>query len=231
MYSDCKNTCPIHHSFGAPRIQRRGRLTASSSALLDDEKKPSDEEQRTSKANNQLQIDKRKRGKGKKIECRFEGCANERFKKSACFCNNHTSIYIAGNFEIFGTPTEMLAQHSKRQDIREMWAQVEKRLAQQGMLGKVEDVKEEVYKHEKYYMRVVESWDGRKKSDVELLLLSFVQHWLQHKRTHIYNRVCDGVYARTLNISNNIINNKLGTSSTTSSYVMIWASTSYRALD
>ena len=52
-------------------------------------------------------------------------------------------------------------------DMRVMWGKVEANLIKARKLGEVPAERDEVVKSEKYYLRVIECWDGHKKQDVE----------------------------------------------------------------
>ena len=110
------------------------------------------------------------RGVGKKWMCKYANCENLRHKTSDHFCPVHLSIYQLGNFEIYGKEESVLNSINTNKTMSDMWLAVERRLQAEHKLGQVKGLQEEVSKQERYYMRVIETWSGHKKADVDTQL-------------------------------------------------------------
>ena len=81
---------------------------------------------------------KRGRGPGRKALCKLPGCENVKIKASEAFCLDHHSIYVAGNFEIFGKPLEVIPKLQKDKPVKDAWDETCKKLVNTQKLGKLE---------------------------------------------------------------------------------------------
>ena len=110
--------------------------------------------------------DRKVRGPGRKNTCKVQQCQRFRYKSHEAFCAECLSVYMKGNFEVFGTPLEVTTRISKQKHVRELWSRVEKKLGDK--LGQVQQVSDEVKQAERYYVRCIETYTGHKKAEVEL---------------------------------------------------------------
>ena len=85
-------------------------------------------------------------------------------------CPEHLSVYQLGNFEIYVKEEAVLNAVNNNKTMKDLWQAVERKLIVDSKLGQVKGLQEEVSKQERYYMRVIETWSGHKKADVDTQL-------------------------------------------------------------